>query len=159
MKENNCLCVIGSVRYSLNHTIIIIKNNMTNKKRVIVGSFATVIAAGALGVSVTNAYFGPKCQNHATVEEVIKNNNLKLFKSSTGDRPIADKISTRKDFSAITVAYDLRRDGKYKQARRTLEDAGIEHPGKKIRRHKRSVKIFSRAYFICYRTIPCRRFK
>jgi len=112
---------------------------MTNKKRVLVGSFAAVIAAGAIGVSVTSAHFGPRCQNHAAIEDAIKNNNFKAFNAAIDDGCfIADKINTKKEFNAMAIAYDLRHDGKYKQARQVLEDVGIEHPGRKIMRYKKN---------------------
>ncbi len=114
---------------------------MTNKKRVLVGSFAAVIAAGALGVSVTSAHFGPECQNHAAVEEAIRNNNSKAFRAPAKKRSRADKLNTRKEFSAITTAHNLRRDGKHKQARQTLEEIGIEYPGRNTRKHKRDANI------------------
>lgn len=114
---------------------------MTNKKRVLVGSFAAVIAAGAIGVSVTSAHFGPRCQNHAAIEDAIRNNNFKAFNATADGCSIADKIDTRKEFNAIAIAYDLRHDGKYKQARQVLEDVGIEHPGRKIMRYRRNVDV------------------
>ncbi len=125
-----------------NYTIIIIRNNiMTNKKKVLVGSFAAVIAAGALGVSVTSAHFGPECQNHAAVEEAIRNNNSKAFRASAKKRSRSDKLNTRKEFSAIATAHNLRREGKLKQARQTLEEVGIEHPGRDMRRYRRGANI------------------
>lgn len=111
---------------------------MTNKKSVLIGSFTAVIAAGAIGVSAASADFDHRCQNHAAVEDTIGNNNFKAFKVSTEECSIADNINTRKELNAIMVAHGLRQDGKYKQARQILEDAGIEHPGRKVMKYKRN---------------------
>jgi len=102
---------------------------MAYKKRVIVGSFAAVVAAGAIGVSVTSAHFSDNAGKRSSVRSAIERNNFTAFQHATKDLPFASKVDTQKEFDAITLAHSLRQDNKYKEAREVLERAGIEHPG------------------------------
>jgi len=103
-------------------------NNMMNKKKALIGSFATVVAAGAIGVSVTSAHFGSQNENRAAVEDAIRNKNFKAFSAAIAGSPAEENIGTEKAFRAIIEAHNLHREGKHKLAKQALEDAGIERP-------------------------------
>ncbi len=102
---------------------------MANKKNILVSSFVTVVAVGTIGVSVANANFNPKNQRQTSAHEALKNNDLKTFKEVMGDCPMAQQVDTTKDFEAMTLSYNLRQEGKYKEASEVLQRVGIEHPG------------------------------
>jgi hypothetical protein len=101
---------------------------MTKKKNVLVSSFVTVIAVGTLSVSVTNANFNPSDGKHASVQETIKNNNIKAFKNLDNYSTV-DQAQIQKNLKAIVLAHELKEESKYKEAREVLQRAGIEHLG------------------------------
>ena len=109
---------------------------MTYKKKTLVSSFALAAAAGAIGVGVASAHFGPNGEGREAVHDAVRNNNFKAFGRAMDNMPNPHKVDTKREFDAIALSYDLRQDGKYKEAREVLERAGIEHPGYN-RRHRR----------------------
>ncbi len=109
-----------------------------NKKRIIISSFVTVLAVGTIGASFVSANVDKR---HERVQDAIRNNDFKAFAQAKESCPIAQRIDNKKDFEAIKLAHDLRAEGKYKEARNVLEYAGIEHPGRKVMKHKRDVDV------------------
>lgn len=95
-------------------------------KRVIIGSLATFVAAGTLGVSVANAYFGGSATRREAVRSAIERNDFAAFQSAIGDSSYQHAINTEAEFNAIVHAHELREQGDYKAARAVLENAGIE---------------------------------
>jgi hypothetical protein len=106
------------------------KKIMTKKKNILVGSFTAVVAAGAIAASVTNASFDGDEARRNAVERALNSRDADAFHDATQGSTWADNIDTEKEFDAIVLAYDLRQNKKYKQAREVLERAGIEHPGR-----------------------------
>lgn len=102
---------------------------MSNKK-VIIGSLATVVAAGAIGASVTSAHFNGSGTKREAIRSAVENNDFTAFQEATKDFP-RNSIDTVDEFSAIVQAHQLRKEGKQNEARAVLENAGIERPFRK----------------------------
>jgi hypothetical protein len=103
---------------------------MNNKKRVLAGSFTTLVTAGVIVASVTNAGFDNNEARRVAVQRALDAHDLDAFHDAIGDGPLANQIDTQKDLDAIALSYQLRRENKFKEAREVLERAGIERPGK-----------------------------
>lgn len=103
---------------------------MTNKKKVLVGSFTAVVAAGAIAASVTNANFGGNGAKREAIQSALESQDMHAFHDATNGLAWADDIDTKKEFDAMILSHNLRKGGKYKEAREVLENVGIEHPGR-----------------------------
>lgn len=106
---------------------------MSNKK-VLIGSLATFVAAGALGASVTHAHLG-KDGKRSEVRSAIERGDYNAFKDVIGSR-LQSRIDSESDFLTIVEAHQLRQDGRYKAAHAVLERAGIEHPGHRVKKYR-----------------------
>ena len=116
---------------------------MTYKKKTLAGSLAVAVAAGAISVGVASAHFGSNSDDREAVHNAIRNNDFKAFSKAIEGRSIIHNVDTEKEFTEIALAYDLRHDGKYKEAREVLERAGIERPGHERIRHRDNLGIRS----------------
>lgn len=103
---------------------------MTNKKKVLVGSFTAVVAVGAIAASVTSANFEGNSAKREAVQRALESRDMHAFHDATKGSTWADDIDTKREFDAMILSHSLRQDGKYKEAREVLENVGIEHPGR-----------------------------
>ena len=98
---------------------------MSNKK-VIIGSLATVVAAGTIGVNVTNAYLSKNSTKRETTRDAIEKMDFTAFQDVIKDGARLSSVDTEAEFEAIKRAYKLRSESKYEEATMVLHDAGIE---------------------------------
>lgn len=103
---------------------------MASKKKILVGSFTTVVAVGAIAASVTSANFEGNSAKREAVQRALESQDMRAFHDATEGLAWADDIDTKREFDAMILSHNLRQGGKYKEAREVLENVGIEHPGR-----------------------------
>ncbi len=105
---------------------------MTQKKKILISSLAIALVAGSLSVTAANAHGRDNAPSQrVAVQNAVENGNFAAFQRAAEGVPFLEEIDTPKEFSAIVLAHELRKEGKYKEAKEVLEDAGIKTPRQK----------------------------
>ncbi|PID51922.1 MAG: hypothetical protein CR972_04425 [Candidatus Moraniibacteriota bacterium] len=91
---------------------------MSNNKKVIISSLATVVAAGTIGVNVTSAHFS----KNGALCDAIQKKDFVAFQNAAN----LNSSDAEATFEAIATAHELRKKGKTEKAHAVLSDAGIE---------------------------------
>ncbi len=67
---------------------------------------------------------------------LIEQDDFESFQSLVAGTPMADIIDTEEKFEALVQAHELRLEGKHKEAKEILEEAGLKPFGKKVKNLK-----------------------
>lgn len=93
----------------------------------IIGARDTLVRAG-VDEKVLVAMHKASKEAKDAIRQAVENGNYEAFKSAVVGMPLADSVDTEADFKRFVEAHLLKEDGKWKEAKKILDELGVMAP-------------------------------